>query len=627
MVVALAASIYVAAQRVRVESRNKAVELVVDYAEIAQITAATGQSPIDVLRALKQSGVTSVAVSERTVRDLMDTGEIFTDPDTFSICYVETQNFDIPGHLAMAMPQIGVRSSPRKSGRGLMRTHYLSFSEQLSKDCLEQLPVGLPKLDIWDVRFSGLQVIARLVNYPGATPSAADRILAEVKSKGIDKVIFQGDQVLGFKGAVKDTAAALVKNGLMFGQVEFAKQKGETELAEHAPGNVIPVHSITQNEMPTLSESEIVERFRKAVRERGVRICYVRMYDTAGADVLRKNCDYIRKIAGAIRQAGYTLKVSHPLEEVRVPAWARVLAGAGVAAGAVLLLMALVDLSARASATWAAAGVAVCCSLAAGGDIGRKAAALTAAFVFPTLAALWAVRRAPETPNDAKRLPPRAIGRLLGAAAITVAGGVLIVGLLSSRVFMLRIDQFMGIKAAHVVPILLLAAAFAGDVAWKPDTWRAQKRRFSESIGRVLGSPVLMWQAVGLLVVLVLIGLMVARSGNDAGLEVSSVELKLRSILDRVLVARPRTKEFLIGYPLLFVGIAAAMLGRRRWAAVLVTLGSIGLISALNSFCHIHTPLTVTALRTVNGLVIGGIIGLIAWWVLGRHTGQGRVQQ
>ncbi len=584
----LLSSLFVAAQRAKVESRNKAVELVVDYNDVAAIVAATDESAADILRSLKNCGVTSLAVTEWTVRDMID---------------AEALNLPRPGRdlLFLADDLKKIRETAR----------HLNLPPQH----LARLPVGFPPHAIEAAKAAELEVVGRLVNYPGAKPHAIKERLTNLNRSGIRKVIFEGDQVLGFRGAVKDTADAFRHEGLIFGRVEFAKQKGETELAERAPANVIPVHSITQAKMPTLSESAVIERFQKAVRERGVRICYVRMYATASDDLLRANCDYIRKIARAITDAGYTLKSSHPMEDVCAPLSARVLTGAAVGAGAALLLLALFDLSAAAGILWSAVMILACAGLAASGDAGRKVAALGAALVFPTLAALWAVRRAPEPPSpdrkrEGARSLARAIGGLLGAVAITVVGGLLVVGLLSSRAFMLRIDQFMGIKVAHLLPILVLAGAFAGGIAWEPDTWQAQKRRLKESFARILESPVAMWQAIGLLAALILIGLMVARSGNDAGLEVSSVELKLRSILDRVLVVRPRTKEFLIGYPLLLLGLAFAMAGQRRWGAILVTFGSIGLISALNSFCHIHTPLAITALRTVNGLVIGTIIGL-----------------
>ncbi|MCX8053203.1 MAG: DUF5693 family protein [Armatimonadetes bacterium] len=587
LIAGILASLFVAAQRVKVESRNKAVELVVDYGEIAQISATIGKPPAELLRSLKQSGATGVAITEETVRDAAEQ-------------YLLNQQI------------LGEASS----SHGIATMKNIARVPGLSLQYLEQLPLGLPKDAVINAKKAGMTIIARLLNYPGVTPEAIHKSLVDLKHLGINTIIFQGDQVLGFRGAVKETANSLVENDLIFGQVEFAKQKGETELAEYAQSNVIPVHSITQNEMPTLSESAIVERFKKAVRERGVRICYVRMYDTASADPVRVNCDYIRKIARGIIEAGYTFKKSHPIEEICSPASAKMLAGAGVGAGSLLLLMTLFEVSVPAGILWSVLTIGACAGLSGWGDMGRKIVALLAAVVFPTLAALWSVRGSPESPVESDRSIARAVGRLIGASAISVAGGILIVGLLSSRTFMLRIDQFMGIKVAHVAPILTLAAVFAGGIAWKSDTWQAQKRKIRESFGSLIGSPILMWQAIGLLVAMALIGLMVVRTGNEAGLEVSSIELKMRSILDRALVVRPRTKEFLIGYPLLLVGLVMAVRGRRRSASILVTLGSIGLASALNTFCHTHTPLVVTSLRTLNGLVIGLLIGLIAYWLL-----------
>ncbi|MGQ9581117.1 MAG: DUF5693 family protein, partial [Armatimonadota bacterium] len=209
-------------------------------------------------------------------------------------------------------------------------------------------------------------------------------------------------------------------------------------------------------------------------------------------------------------------------------------------------------------------------------------------------------------------------GRLMKAVAISIAGGVLIVGLLSSRTFMLRIDQFAGIKLAHILPILMLAAGFAGGILWQCDMWQNQKDRLIASYKNLILSPVMMWQAMGIIIALVMIGLMVARTGNEAGIGVSPIELKLRTILDNALLVRPRTKEFLVGHPLLFYGIACALRNQKRVAAVLVTLGSIGLVSVLNTFCHIHTPLVVSVIRTFNGFVLGLVLGIVIWAIGGR---------
>ncbi len=181
----------------------------------------------------------------------------------------------------------------------------------------------------------------------------------------------------------------------------------------------------------------------------------------------------------------------------------------------------------------------------------------------------------------------------------------------------------MGVKAAHLLPVVALAILYVGQVAWKSDKWAAQKQRFWTSLRGAASDPVLIWQAVGMLAALVIVGLMVARSGNDSGVGVSSVELRFRSILDKVLYVRPRTKEIFIGYPALLAGIAFALRGRRQWAAPLVVVGSVGLISALNTFCHIHTPIATqpdTCLQRGGGWDTGGSGLLLADTAL---TGQG----
>ena len=64
-----------------------------------------------------------------------------------------------------------------------------------------------------------------------------------------------------------------------------------------------------------------------------------------------------------------------------------------------------------------------------------------------------------------------AIRALLVASLITGLGIVQVVGLLATRPFMLRANQFLGIKAQHAVPLLIVAlVAIAGGV-FKGESW------------------------------------------------------------------------------------------------------------------------------------------------------------
>jgi len=108
----------------------------------------------------------------------------------------------------------------------------------------------------------------------------------------------------------------------------------------------------------------------------------------------------------------------------------------------------------------------------------------------------------------------------------------------------------------------------------------------------------------------VVVALYLLRSGNEAGGAVTSAEGALRSRLEGLLSVRPRFKEFAIGHPaMLLIGVAP--LAKKRYAALaLLFLGVIGQASMFNTFCHLHTPLEISYIRTILGIIIGLIIGV-----------------
>jgi hypothetical protein len=99
-------------------------------------------------------------------------------------------------------------------------------------------------------------------------------------------------------------------------------------------------------------------------------------------------------------------------------------------------------------------------------------------------------------------------------------------------------------------------------------------------------------------------GLLAIRSGN-ASFDWMTPDQGFRQWLENVLVIRPRTKEFLFGQPLLLIGLYT----RRHW---IILLGMVGQVSIINTFFHVHTPLIMSLMRTLQGIWIGAVIGMIA---------------
>jgi len=600
--------------RHQAEMGNRAVEIAVDYAEVAKLSSAAGVTVTEALSKLKDAGVTSLSVQQPTISDLAAVGQIsFTKADipfSGTILNVQSQDallsiFESEIFMKKAVP-VG-EANPNVNTQGV-------FFIKAEPEYVLAIPVGLPKAALDAARKSGLYVVARLVNYPGVRPEDIEKTALNIKKEGVRTVIFAGDEVLGFRGTIDEASEALKKHGLIFGSVEFAKQKGDQRLSEKMLPDIVRVHSITAAEMGSMDRTTAVERFVRAANERNIRLLYVRMFDFGTSDLLETNIDYIRAISNGLKAEGLGVKQARPFADPGVPMPAMLMIAIGIAAGVVLLFSAVARFSSKAIwPVYALVALILAGLVLSGMTLGLKLAALITAIVFPIFAIFSAAYGTPENPDG---LPIRAqmwkaAGRFFGVIAVSVSGGLMIAALLARQEFMLRVDQFAGVKLAHILPIMIAAIALAVGLGWGAASWREQVERVNTNIRKLGTQPILIWHSALAMIMLVMLGLLLARSGNEPGVGVSGLELKFRSLLDIILFVRPRTKEFLIGHPALFLGIAAALGGRRSWATLLLAIGIIGEVSVVNTFCHIHTPIATSVLRVAIGSVLGLALGML----------------
>ncbi|MEW6517726.1 MAG: DUF5693 family protein [candidate division FCPU426 bacterium] len=243
---------------------------------------------------------------------------------------------------------------------------------------------------------------------------------------------------------------------------------------------------------------------------------------------------------------------------------------------------------------------------------GAKIAAWLLAVLVPLLT-LDALKL--ETPRPAASWQ-RAVGLALQEFALLVfwnaLAGLAIAALLYQRDFILGVDGFWGVKAAYGLPLALAGVYLFPDVT-DPAWWRRQWKP-KRLPALVLGAALL--AALGWLLWL--------RTGNTTWAPASSLELAFRDHLETWLGVRPRLKEFLFGHPLLLLGLFGRHwrpAGERLWPRWCLWLGLLGQISLINSFMHVHTPLAITALRTLHGLWLGALVfGLLLAGVLGWHA-------
>jgi len=429
----------------------------------------------------------------------------------------------------------------------------------------------------------------------------------------VTTAIFFGlrNEVLGYPDHLDDAAAALQRLGVNYGAIETYDasqiQKGNEGLAQRLPSQTVRVQAISKTELDKLDFHTVVARYLLGVRERNIRVVYLRPYTHTEGNLTAEgaNVEMVRQIADGIRATGLRLGRATPFRPFGPnPLLVFIIS---LAAPAVVLLL-LETFGIKSRRWWLVAFGLDALILLAGylahhDLLARKIIALCAALSF-AVAALVAVA-------GHFIVPPKAsIGSTLRAGLRTVAiaigvalgGALIVVGLLSVPLTMLEIEHFSGVKAVLVVPPLVGLALYL---------YTSRFGNNPEGVMQSANAPVRVYQLAVGIVLLAAAYLYVSRSGNQSDVAPSAFELSLRSGLTTVLGVRPRFKEFLVGIPLMML-LPALTLAHRRAVGWLFALGiSIGSADVIDTFSHLHSPLWVCVVRVLNGVLAGVAIGAL----------------
>jgi hypothetical protein len=656
-VVAVISAITILWGRGQVEKANNTVELAMDY-KAAKVLCQNAGYPLDVfLRQARDRGLTSVALGERTIKDIADRGQAYVfsgrqilDYDRLAPVsdlvlrqmiddlrlysgnsYIFPRDDEVFQDLVEILPVRleGERVSTFSSQRlGL----FLETARGILD--LEKVNIGLDPDEADEVREAGLRVVARLRNYPGATPHKISFFFNRIPYRDrVSLMIFEGMEVLGYPDHLGDVQDLMLLNSMNFGQVEFAAQTGDSRFARLMGSRVVRVHSITDREMEKIPFDKAVERFTRAARERNMRVMYIRPFPAVRGDMeaIDKNLSYIQAIREGLEASGFSIGQAQPFRQYMPGRYLIVVVGIGILAAAFILLDTLFSFPPAIELGLFALGIIVYAVLLSTGraTLARQLAAFGAAIVFPMLAVSGLYAKSLWKSHTDKAAPLKdAILLWLEASGISIVGGLLVAGTLSSGSFMLSLDKFIGVKAAHIIPVLLAAV-----ICWRYLVGWEQFEEDSNSgvlasLGNLLMAPLRIWHVLALAVV-ALGGLVyILRTGNVyLGLPIPQFDEGMRRFLENMLVFRPRTKEFLIGHPALILAATVALSGYWRLSLPLALVGCIGQISMINTFSHIHTPIVATLQRTLYGLTLGGAIGIAVsaiFLYFARKAGAGR---
>ena len=612
--ISLVACSFIGFQRINVEKNYKSTQVTIRYNDVLRIMKETNSTLEEVLLDLKNKGANTLLVRENIVASVSE-DDLYTYKGTDKIRlyegyilkfyyqnvpeikpekrYIVTENKDVAMQIYDSYTSKGYELSYIENGG----TYFIDVDDYGSE--ITSIGIGFDVDMINRAADIGYTICPQVKAIEEPTTEAIDYIKNQIDSmKNVGAVYFADAKI----PAVEDLSMQefIKKYGLGFIEFTSNKQEGFSTLAKQTSNlgkeyNVIRLHAIGDSQIQNFTVPELMERYELALRERNIRSFLFKMPTTENIeeDIKYLN-NSIETFNRVIQEYGYTAtNIVEPYNLPIIPGILAVLAGLASIMVTVLLISEL-------GYEKLGYGIGIIGTIGYAGlikispTLASQAMALFGSIIFPSYAMLKGISEKPKTTKDA-------VISMLKICGISFGGVLTIIGTLSRTNFALGIDVFAGVKVATFAPILLIVALLLY-IKHRFD-FKYYKGILDKKIS--YGELIIFVALIGVLVIYI------TRTGNSG--TASTLEREFRQVLDNLLGVRPRTKEFLIAYPIL---LCLLRYGYKEIYIPFVMLAAIGPISLVNTYAHIHTPILISLLRSIYGIALGILIGLVFIFIL-----------
>lgn len=589
------------------EQSNDSYEIVIPYDEIQTVDKNSDLTMDEILSSLKEAGLTTVSLEPLTLKE-MEKQNLIT---VYKENDLAAQLLFTPYKDAVDVTKSGsyIRVPENTDYQKLIKDSVEPEEVQIGEEAFYFLPTSNHNFDLktpigYDqpaidmISKHGLGYVFKVENADNelANNKLVNQLLA-LKDGSSGRLLGQGDEAIGFgqkKG--NQLVEKLSDAGYYFYTIESNPLKGESKIAQITDYNMIRLHSININRQTKLKLNESIDRTTRAVKERNIRSIFYHIKTTGNAkENVEQTIDYLNGVHDAMPDH---FQPGEPklFDKVAVPAWVK----AAVLLAGILFTFIVSELVKWMPLRIAAAGFMTVLAIAY--FILKSTLFLQAfALIIAVLAPTYAVIKSAQGSTKMSKI----LVQYLKAVAISLIGIVIVIGLLNGNAFMTGFATFKGVKLVYLIPIMGVLLFTLIEMNRLAD--QNIKKSLSNTV-TLLNKELKYWHVL-LLIVVAGIGLFyISRTGNSGS--VSDLELAFRQWLENTLYVRPRTKEFLIGFP--FFVLALYVMGiNRKWGSILLVPGVIGFLSIVNTFTHLHIPVAVSVLRTLYSVSLGFVIGLV----------------
>ncbi|HNX28822.1 MAG TPA: DUF5693 family protein [Syntrophomonadaceae bacterium] len=631
------------------EKVNHSVITTADYREFQTAANNSNYDLEAVLDRLQESGVTHLTIKETTIRDLENQGKITVSTWAEFNAGMQTADPELAGKIIQSLPVkeinpvnlvitpinektaafIAANLSKRLSNDELITIDLagkqvflinVELPQPVSADGAVKKPdlrIGFDKELIEALKSKGFEIVLSPGNNTGSNKQFIREYSEIVQRFDIKYIIFDGMEISGYPDDIESMQQVITDNDLILGIIEtsqqlgYLNQVGIDELMYNCGYPINRVYS-TRNDEYLKEVDERYYRWLRAVIDRGIRIVYLVPFQNEKINYsvnLEDTLETADRFHQTIEEKGFN--VNQPLNKMSAAMpdkFDRLAVSITLLLGSLLYLSYIFRMR---KSTWlilSVLGILACLgiNLFLNTDF-TKIYALGAAVLYPSLSSLLALyywRDNRQRPIWQQITVSLAI--ILGVNAI---GMYTIVTSLADITYIMNVEYFRGVKVAFIVPLVMFVINYLvvyqgvnGIKKFLTDFLKTSPSYF------ILG--------------LSLLGLMgiylyLARSGNTSGVAVSSLELRIREILETIFIARPRFKEIIIGYPALFALIYLYHKYKNQAIVFILGLGVVmGSISMVNSFSHVFTAVIISAQRTLAGLLVGVIAGIMTIMII-----------
>ncbi len=504
------------------------------------------------------------------------------------------------------------------------------------------ISLGFLPEKVEEIQKAEMNIVPRTMSYNGWNDTKfAQAVLEGYQEYGIqpDYIIVGGQAVFGYDEGLDFARDYILNNNGTIGLIENTTQRqnimqfGVEEVAQSSQYDAVRVFTVwpyIQNRYQYYGyegAKEIENTLFRAVVERNIRVIYYKpifeMEDlhTYVTDV-EEYQQLFYNLEERLAERGFTPGKAVQMAPYQVGAIQKIMMGLGSVLGVLLLLGILFPIPKKVQlALGIVGGIGVAGMALAMPEWFELTASFFGAVVISSIAISFFTYQARLAQDHLSEQEPLGkiiafgVGTLVVSVAIALLGGLFSAAPISSIPYMLEIDIFRGVKVAQLLPMAFYVLAFLAFFGYGESKKKVGRLEFHD-IKELLNLSVKIWMIVLGILVLGMGAYYIIRTGHSSNIEVSSLEMVVRNKMEDLLIARPRTKEFLIAFPAIIMMIYASVRRFKLWTILFGLAGVIGMTSVANTFQHIRTPLYLGVYRTGYGLLFGiilGVLGVLLW--------------